>query len=496
MTRDNNGDTPLHIACGCRHTHIVQYLLSTGKVHILTKNKYGKTPMDKIVSSNQSFELFKSDKSTTLLHLAAAHGWIDTVIDLIKKYKCDTNSKDTFGNTPIHYAASNNHLEVVKYLIREGHCNLSCKNNDGDTPLHIACRCDHLNIAQYLISEAHCDPSCKNNNGDTPLHLACNHRHAHIVQYLVSTGKLDPQERYENISGFLQSDKQRKTRLSLLHLAAVHGWIDTVIDLITKNNWNTNCKDFRGRTPLHYAASNNHLEVVRYLINEQHCDPMTRDNYGETPLHLASGCSHTHIVQYLLSTCKVDQLAKNNNGKTSVDIASQQDNNFDVLKLFQSFSQCEREFPVHTYTKLVLTGYSGAGKTTMSQLILLLANKISWLSSGHVTDIERLTAGIVPLHVKSKVNEVGNMVIYDFAGQQEYYSSHAAVLERIMRNSAAIFVCIVDLSQCMDKISESIHYWISFIENACSSAQGSSHVIGEVVYHHYCSYTMGHNVPH
>ena len=69
------------------------------------------------------------------------------------------------------------------------------------------------------------------------------------------------------------------------------------------------------------------------------------------------------------------------------------------------------------------------------------------------------------------------MVIYDFAGQQEYYSSHAAVLERIMRNSAAIFACIVDLSQCMDKISESIYYWISFIENACSSAQGSSHVI-------------------
>ena len=29
----------------------------------------------------------------------------------------------------------------------------------------------------------------------------------------------------------------------------------------------------------------------------------------------------------------------------------------------------------------------------------------------------------------------------------------------------------------MDKISESIHYWISFIENACSSAQGSSHVL-------------------
>ena len=40
----------------------------------------------------------------------------------------------------------------------------------------------------------------------------------------------------------------------------------------------------------------------------------------------------------------------------------------------------------------------------------------------------------------------------------------------------------------MEKISESIHY-MSFIENACSSAQGSSHVIivgshADLVSHH------------
>ena len=178
----------------------------------------------------------------------------------------------------------------------------------------------------------------------------------------------------------------------------------------------------------------------------------------------------------------MDPLAKNKDGETPVDYASRHRNNYELLKVFQSFPQCKRDFPVHTYTKLVLTGYSGAGKTTISQLILQLASKpetgfFSRLSSGRVTDVKRLTAGIIPLHVESKVNEVGNMVIYDFAGQQEYYSSHAAVLERIMRNSAAIFVCTVDLSQCMDKISESIHYWISFIENACSSAQGLSHVL-------------------
>ena len=179
----------------------------------------------------------------------------------------------------------------------------------------------------------------------------------------------------------------------------------------------------------------------------------------------------------------MDPLAKNKDGRTPMYYnyyASNHDNCDELVKLFQSFPQ-RKNFPVHTYKKLILTGYSGAGKTTISQIILLLAKQagkfVSGLSSSRVTDVECLTAGIIPLHVESKVKEVGNMVIYDFAGQQEYYSSHAAVLERIMRNSAAIFVCIVDLSQCMEKISESIHYWMSFIENACSSAQGSSHVI-------------------
>ena len=383
-------------------------------------------------------------EQVSLLHLAAHHGWMDIVIDLITKYKCDTNCKDSNGRTPLHYAASrnNHHLEVVRYFINEQHCDLMTRDNDGDTPLH----------------------------------YACEYGYAHIVQYFLSTGKVDPlaKNKYDETPMFKQ-DYQSK--LPLLHLAAHHGWIDIVIDLITKYKCDTNCKDSRGRTPLHYAASNNHLEVVRYFINEQHCDPMTGDNDSDTPLHLACSQKQAHMAQYLLSTGKVDPLAKNKNGETPVDYANRQDNNYNLLKLFRSFSQCERDFPVHTYTKLVLTGYSGAGKTTISQLVLLLASKAGFFSSGRVTDVERLTAGIIPLHVESKVNKVGNMVIYDFAGQKDYYSSHAAVLERIMRNSAAIFVCIVDLSQCMEKISKSIHYWISFIENACSSAQGSSHVI-------------------
>ena len=468
---NKNGDTPLHLACNHSHAHIVQYWLSNGKVNPLARNRIDETPMFELTYTTRIYPL----------HLAAHHGWMDIIIELITKYKYDTNCKDSHGQTPLHYAAINNHLEVVR----------------------------------YFINEQHCDPMTRNIDDDTPLHLACNHSHTHIVQYLLSNGKVNPlaKNRSDETPMF---ELTYTTRIPMLHLAARQGWMEIIIELITKYKFDTNCKDSHGQTPIHYAAINNHLEVVRYFINEQHCDPMTRDssgntplhiaclhdsllivqylisevrcdpscesNYNSTPLHYACNYDHPQIAQFLLSTGKVDPLAKNMFGKSPLDYASELGKSYDLLKLFQSFPQCERDFPVHTYTKLILTGYSGAGKTTISQLILLLASKqetgfFSWLSSGRVTDVECLTAGIIPLHVKSKVNELGNMVIYDFAGQQEYYSSHGAVLERIMRNSAAIFVCIVDLSQCMDKISESIHYWISFIENACSSAQGSSHVI-------------------
>ena len=273
----------------------------------------------------------------------------------------------------------------------------------------------------------------------------------------------------------MSKDKRNKTPL---HWACIYacqfGHLNIVQYIFNENSDLTTEQDIQNL--LHHACISSNLDLVQYLINEQHYDPMSKDILNSTPLHWACHKGRVHIVQYLLSTGKVDPLARNSDGKTPMYYAANT-GNYDLLKLFRSFPQFKRDFPVHTYTKLILTGYSGAGKTTISQLILLLANKSGFFSSGRVTDIECLTAGIIPLHVESKVKEVGNMVIYDFAGQQEYYSSHAAILERIMRNSAAIFVCIVDLSQCMEKICESIHYWMSFIENACSSAQGSSHVI-------------------
>ena len=375
---------------------------------------------------NSRLYLYSDISLVSLLHLAAYWGWRNVVTALVSVYNCAANCKDEWGHIPLHYAAINGHLEVVKYFIVELHCDpMDNKNRYGYTPLHYACRHGHLNIAQYLIREEHCNPSCENKYGTTPLHYACDKGHLNIAQYL-----------------------------------------------IREEHCNPSCEDTDfGNTPLHYACDNGHLNIAQYLIREEHCNPSCENNGGWTPLQNSCGSDHAHIVQYLLSTGRVNPLTKNKGkfGRTALYYASDK---YDIIKLFEPFEECRTAFPVHTFTKLILTGDSGAGKTTLTELIVRLASSTAVEC---VADVQRYTAGIVPHHIQSE--QLGNFVVYDFAGQQEYYSSHDAVLEQVMRRSAAMFLCVVDLSESKEKICESLHYWLSFIDNACSTAEGRSHVV-------------------
>ena len=258
-----------------------------------------------------------------------------------------------------------------------------------------------------------------------------------------------------------------------LHFACSNGHLNTVKYLIIEGHCNPSCRNKYGETSLHYACINGHLNIVQYLIEEEHCDPSCEFNNGETLLHYGCLRNHTHIVQYLLSTGRVSPLAENKYGNTALYWAS---GNYDIIKLFEPFEECRTAFPVHTFTKLILTGDSGAGKTTTAEHLVHLASTASSdVPVDCVANVKRYTAGIVPHHIQSE--QLGNFVVYDFAGQQEYYSSHAAVLEQVMRRSAAMFFCLIDLRKSNKRICQSVHYWLSFIDNACSTAEGRSHVL-------------------
>ena len=83
------------------------------------------------------------------------------------------------------------------------------------------------------------------------------------------------------------------TDVSLLHLAALNGWMDIVAILVDKYGCSSQYCDSQGQTPLHYATYGGSLLVVKYLITEQHCDPLhgNKKNGGNS-LHYAcqGGC--------------------------------------------------------------------------------------------------------------------------------------------------------------------------------------------------------------
>ena len=323
----------------------------------------------------------------------------------------------------LHLAAYWGWRNIVIVLVSVYKCAANCKDKKGHIPLHYAALNGHLEVVKYFIVELHCDPMDKNNSyGRTPLHFACYHGNLNIAQYL-----------------------------------------------IREEHCNPSCENNGGYTPLHYACRDGYLNIAQYLIREEHCNPSCENNNGDTPLYYACLLDHAHIVQYLLSTGRVNPLTKNKYGSTALSWASRK---YDIIKLFEPFEECRTAFPVHTFTKLILTGDSGAGKTTITELIVCLASSTAVEC---VADVQRYTAGIVPHHIQSE--QLGNFVVYDFAGQQEYYSSHDAVLEQVMRKSAAMFLCVVDMSESEEKICESLHYWLSFIDNACSTAEGRSHVV-------------------
>ena len=365
--------------------------------------------------------------SVSLLHLAAFWGWMDTVTTLVGKYGMATNREDSNGHIPLHYAACNGHLELVKYFCLDRDL-VDKKDANGRTPIFYACRNGHFHIVQYLIEEAQCNPLYADCIDWTLVHYASLNGHFNIVQLIIKVYKMQNRDPF--------------------------------------------CKNWFGSTPLHLACGQGHLKIVQYLIREEHCNPSCEDITGHTPLHCA--CQRNgqpHIVQYLLSTGRVNPLTKDKDNHTALYYASDK---YDIIKLFQPFEECREAFPVRTFTKLILTGDSGAGKTTITKLILHLASHRD-TTVEYISNADRFTAGIIPHHIQNM--QMGKFVVYDFAGQQEYHSSHSAVLEQVMRKSTAIFICMLDLSERKEKVCESLHYWLSYIDNACSTAEGRSHVL-------------------
>jgi len=107
--------------------------------------------LQKLINKNPSLINKKDEDGDTPLHLAAEEGQTIIAEFLISK-GAKVNGKSNNKETPLHLAAEKGHLEMVRLLIKKG-ADINIKNEKGETPLEIATKTRRKRIAELLKSK-------------------------------------------------------------------------------------------------------------------------------------------------------------------------------------------------------------------------------------------------------------------------------------------------------------------------------------------------------
>eukprot|EP00731_Ephydatia_muelleri_P016933 Em0010g31a len=333
--KDNDGDTPLHVAALNGSLEILRYLIEEKLCNRQCKGKSGRTPLHTACEKNSNLAVvqylideYQEDVSVpdndgdTPLHVAASIGNLDILRYFIEQRQCDSDCKGKVGRTLLHAACQKkeNPLIIVKYLIDEHQADPSRKDGQGNTPLHVAARNGSLDILKYLIEERQCNPQCKGHLGRTPLHGACQmNDNLAMVKYLVEEWGGNPSEK----------DDQKNTPL---HIAALCGSLNILLYLIEQRQCNPHLKGALGRTPLHHACQNDNLAMVTYLINKHGADFNAKDDQENTPLHLAAETGSLNVMKYLIEQRQCNPQCKGRTGRTPLHTACVKNDNLPTVK--------------------------------------------------------------------------------------------------------------------------------------------------------------------
>ena len=416
------------------------------------------------------------------VYYASKNGHTSLLKLLIEKYRCNVEYKSPRGTTLLHIACLHGYEDMVVYLAKDHHLDASARTKHGSTPLHLACIGGWAQIVQLLIENLGCDPKCTGELDETPLHTACSKGHLAIMKYLIRVHYCNPNQPTRDASG----------GETTLHLASQHGHLDIVRYLILEQHCDPNATDYFRNTPLHSAAQQNKANIVYYLVHEQKCnlEPLNRDNY--TPLHLATKYSRIDVVRVLLEEGANPSVPGHDN-QTPIQLAT----DHEVIKMLIRHgaspleTQVKRVFPrvslehnpQDTIIRTMVVGDPGTGKSTLVEA-LKQSHSGKWyqpFTKSTSIKVEPFTAGIVPHEMMN--GDFGHTILFDFAGQSEYYTSHAMVIDCTNIAPAPIFMIVVDLSKELEKIQLRLHFWISFIENNKPASVSVPHIL--VVGSHY-----------
>ena len=260
-----------------------------------------------------------------------------------------------------------------------------------------------------------------------------------------------------------------------LHIAAVGG-DDECVEALLQLDAPIMLKNAAGKTALHLALEGGRISILRIFI--KHVSVFATTEEGDTPLHIAAAGGHKQCVETLLQL-DAPIMLRNAAGKTARDIAHYGTEQLldayitqNKAKLYAHYDiimqQAKKKYSnAERITRVFVIGNPGAGK---SSFVEAMKREGFFESFGTVSQstVPLHTAGIIPSIHTSK--RYGRVLFYDFAGDPEYYSSHAAILENLASSKGDnIFIIVINLKDDILAVRNTLHYWLSFIDYHCGS---------------------------
>ena len=273
-------------------------------------------------------------------------------------------------------------------------------------------------------------------------------------------------------TSLLATDKDGNTPL---HRAVARGHKECV-EALLQLDAPIMLRNAAGKTALHLALEGGRLSIARIFIEHVSVFATTKD--GDTPLHIAAASGHKECVEALLQL-DAPIMLRNAAGKTVRDVAQ-----YDIKALLDTYfaknqakihvnydkiiQQAKKEYSkAERIVRIFVIGNPGAGKSSFVEA-MKREGFFDYFSTVSESSVPPHTAGIIPSIHTSK--HYGRVLFYDFAGDPEYYSSHAAILETIASSKGDnLFIIVVDLREDILTVRNTLHYWLSFIDYQCGS---------------------------
>ena len=205
------------------------------------------------------------------------------------------------------------------------------------------------------------------------------------------------------------------------------------------------------------ACEHDDLHVVDYLLTNTPINPNTKNDRQQSPLSLAKS---KEVMKLLIQ-----------HGADSEDVYTHH-----RKILGNVFSKDPLKSPV----KMFVIGRGGEGKSTLIEAMehepTVWAPLVNiFIRRKEVDGVSQKTAGIVPQVFKSRF--YGDVLFYDFAGQEAYYSSHAAVIKTSVDTCPPVFILVIGIHRDDTAITHSISYWLGIITNQCGNMEGKAPLI-------------------